>query len=276
MADFDLADYGGGWLLNESGLGTVDSGNKRRKLEAFLRGKDWSSGLISVGSAYSSHLLAVSAAAAQRRIPAQLIVLEREGRDPLNFPHIRLATTLGAAVRVVDDDDPFEAIERLKAQAGGALWVPAGGHSVDALSAYEELHATICAEHPEVRNAEWIWLPYGTGTTACGFIRSISKLGLRTRVLGVSVSRPRQGCLRAAREMLSEEEVDRHLVIDDRFAGRYEERTDETESARKRFFIETGVLADPIYNAKCLSNFYRQNKGRSLVVITGGAANNIL
>ncbi|MEN1944762.1 pyridoxal-phosphate dependent enzyme [Luteimonas sp. MJ293] len=276
MNDFRIIPVRQGWLLDEAALSPVDSGNKRRKLEAILGGSEVPpAGLITVGSVYSSHLLATAAAARRKDMPAHLIILERSGRDPMKFPHMRMAALLGAHLHVTDAEDPYEYIESLKAAHADCTWIPPGGHAESAVAAYEELHGRICEAFPKIREAAWIWLPYGTGTTACGFLRSIGRLGLSTRVMGVSVSRSRQKCLEAARDFLSGDEV-RRLEISDEFAGQYELRSDETEQARLKFFRETGVLVDPIYNAKSLAILYRKMPTSTLLVNTGGAFNNIL
>ena len=129
-------------------------------------------------------------------------------------------------------------------------------------------------EHEELRNIEWVLLPYGTGTTAIGILSAINNLNLNIKVNGVSVSRTKENCLKATKDVFDGEL--KNLEIIDEFAGLYGMKRDGQARIRLKFLQETGVLIDPIYNIRSMEYFYKNQLSNGLIINTGGGGNNFL
>jgi 1-aminocyclopropane-1-carboxylate deaminase/D-cysteine desulfhydrase-like pyridoxal-dependent ACC family enzyme len=130
----------------------------------------------------------------------------------------------------------------------------------------------IFSEHKELRSIDWILLPYGTGTTALGITAALQELGAAIKVMGISVSRTKERCLKAAEEFLSIGDLG-NLLIDDRFAGKYGQRTTDQDNYFAQFLKETGIMVDPIYNIRSVQYFYDENLSNGLIINTGGTGN---
>jgi len=124
-------------------------------------------------------------------------------------------------------------------------------------------------------NIDNILLPFGTGTTTYGIWKAIKKYKKQIQVIGVSVSRSKVNCLAAIVELEGLKDFPNLLIVD-QFSGKYGQNDKDTEHYSWKFFSETGILPDPIYNIRAVQYFYEQSLKNTLIVNTGGMLNNLL
>lgn len=265
------------YLLDENRNNSFISGNKVRKLRGILSNAKNPEGLLTLGSVYSSHCLATSYYGKLLDIPVILIILIDERVSVKEYPHLAMSKYLGASLVFCSTDSAYEFIQEKKKKLKNYYWIPGGGHTQEAGIEYEEFFVKLFKENEELsERIENVVLPYGTGTTALGILNGLNRTGCSNiKVTGVSVSRDEEKCRKALIELEPEADYSNLNIVGD-YAGKYEVRTEATEKARLEFFRESGVLVDPIYNAKSLECFYRYKMKNTLVVNTGGMLNNLL
>lgn len=263
-------------LLDENLNNSFISGNKIRKLKGILSGLEDLRGLITFGSVYSSHCLATAYYGNLLDVPVKLIVLVDEDVNSDDYPHLKLSRQLGADLIYCTKKLAHYFIEEKQQEFNDFHWIPGGGHTMSAAKEYETLFENLFQENSELRNkVKSVILPFGTGTTAFGIYKGLLNANCNIEVIGVSVSRDKETCEKALIELDGKQDYCNLHIIDD-YAGEYEKRTKATEEARNRFLKETGVLVDPIYNAKAIECFYRYNLKNTLIINTGGMLNNLL
>lgn len=266
----------GNLLLDEGQNHGYVSGNKLRKFNGIIREQPEVSGFITLGSVFSSHCMTTAFYGAYLGKPVVLIIIAESEADVRDFPHLKASIDFGAKVLFVKGAEATDFIDEQKERYKDYLWVPGGGHTPGAAAEYCSFFKSLFQANETLRSIKQIVLPYGTGTTAFGICKAITALQLPIQVIGVSVARDKERCLQAAAEFAGSEAELSPLEIVGDYAGRYNDRTPETEAARQRFFKETSVLPDPVYNAKSIEYFYRKEMSNTLVVNTGGMLNNLL
>jgi D-cysteine desulfhydrase len=266
----------GNLLLDEGQNHSYVSGNKLRKFNGILKEQPEVNGFITLGSVFSSHCMTTAFYGAYLGKPVVLIIIAESEVDERDFPHLKASIDFGAKVLFVKGAEATAFIDEQKERYKDYLWIPGGGHTPGAAAEYCAYFKSLFQANETLRSVGHIILPYGTGTTAFGICKAVSALQLPTRVIGVSVARDKERCLQAAAEFAGSEAELSSLEIVDDYAGRYHDRTPETEAARQRFFKETSVLPDPVYNAKSIEYFYRKEMSNTLIVNTGGMLNNLL
>lgn len=265
------------YLLDENRNNSFISGNKVRKLRGILSAIEKPEGLLTFGSVYSSHCLATSYYGKLLGIPVVLIILTDDRITIKDYPHLAISKNLGANLVFSSTDSAHKFIEEQKNEFGNYYWIPGGGHTKNAAEEYEELFKRLFEENEELKiNIKNVVLPFGTGTTAFGIYNGIKKAGDNQIVVtGISVSRDEERCSKALVELEPSADLS-GLSIKGDYVGKYEIRTEATENARIKFLKETGVLIDPIYNAKSVECFYRYEMTNTLIVNTGGMLNSLL
>jgi 1-aminocyclopropane-1-carboxylate deaminase/D-cysteine desulfhydrase-like pyridoxal-dependent ACC family enzyme len=261
-------------VIDESNNCPVCGGNKIRKIKYILAGEGIR-GILTYGSKYSSHCLASAYWGALNNIPVRLLVLEQDEINFSNYPNLKMSINLGADLVRIPQSEADDRIKKEKKSFSSYFWIPGGGHTEEGLKAYRDWFGKLLDEDSSLGSRDWVALPYGTGTTALGILRAIHDRGLSMEVIGVSVSRSKDRCLEAAQEFVSGEELDL-LTIDDRFEGKYGERTSRQEKLRHTFLEETGILPDPIYNTRVVEYLEEEDRQNGVVVNTGGRWNNLL
>jgi 1-aminocyclopropane-1-carboxylate deaminase/D-cysteine desulfhydrase-like pyridoxal-dependent ACC family enzyme len=263
------------YVLDENPNNSFISGNKIRKMRGILENAGRIDGLLTFGSPFSSHLLACAWCAKKDQIPFIGIVLTDEEISISSYPNLKMAQNFDAQLIISKKCDAYETIELYRKKYCNYLWVPGGAHTLEAAIAYEIFFDSLFMNKkitPMIKN---IIVPYGTGTTAYGIWRSVRKQNNNICVHGVSISRTKQKCLDAIKEF-EESDCFNRLIIDDQFAGKYGNLETKTKNYRWKFFSETGILPDPIYNAKAIHFLYESGLNNVLIVNTGGMLNNLL
>lgn len=263
------------FLLDESLNNNLVSGNKFRKLQGILSKTGKISGILSFGSPYSSHLLACAWWTKRMGIPFIGIVISDKEIVINDYPHLKMAKIFGASLSFTSNKEAYTDIENAKQKFSEYLWIPGGAHTIDAAKAYESYFDELFMQEDCLNEIESIILPYGTGTTAYGVWKSVQNNNRSICIYGISVSRSKEKCYQAIHELEGKDQFD-GLVISDQFAGQYGTLDKNTNKLRWDFFNETGILPDPVYNAKSVHYFYQSSLRNVLILNTGGMLNNLL
>jgi 1-aminocyclopropane-1-carboxylate deaminase/D-cysteine desulfhydrase-like pyridoxal-dependent ACC family enzyme len=265
------------WIKRDDLCADPMGGNKTRALEFLLGDLHAGERIVTVGSAGSTHALAVAVYAA--RIGARVSV----GRwtQEMNATAVRVAQQLAERTeRAPVFRSPLGAYAwALRQRRRGARWIPAGGSSplgiLGHVNAGLELVAQIDAG--VLPQPKRVVVPLGTGGTAAGLAlafrianRDIAVVGARVvpRIVG-RARRVRRLANRTARliEGVSGERLPRVrrpdvFVAHDSYGGAYGRETDEGKEAAARLSNATGIILDPTYSAKAF--------GLALELATGG------
>ncbi|MEX2483762.1 MAG: pyridoxal-phosphate dependent enzyme [Brumimicrobium sp.] len=272
----NLKSFNNFFLLDENLNNSFVSGNKVRKLKGILNEVKGINGLLTFGSVFSSHCLATAYYGKLLDLPVKLIVLSDEAVNIEDYPHLKLSQKLGADLLFCLTKDAHKYIDEKKQELNDYFWIPGGGHTLSAAKEYEILFEELFTKNDALKKrVKSIILPFGTGTTAFGIYKGLINAKCDIKVIGVSVSRNKEKCVNAIKDLDQKLDLSNLNIIDD-YAGKYHLTNEATENARMIFFKESGVLVDPIYNAKSLECFYRYQIKDSLIVNTGGMLNNFL
>lgn len=274
ISDGKINDFGSFWLLDENS-NSYFGGNKFRKLKGILDQSVELTGIISMGSPFSSHLLACAYFARILSVPFVGIVLSDDEIIPDRFPNLKMSQNIGAKFVNVDIDGAYQKIEIIKEKYSDYFWIPGGAHTLEAANAYKDYFDKLFDNSMIPEHISNIVLPLGTGTTAYGIWKSVRENRPHIVVHGVSVAREYKRIQAALIEM---EGLVHYpgFVVDDRFAGTYGKTTDELDKMRWDFFIQTGILVDPVYNSKAVNYMLNESISNTLFVNTGGLLNNML
>lgn len=256
------------WLkrddLTSLGLG----GDKPRKLEyelarATAEGADV---LVTCGAAQSNHARLTTAAA--RRLGLDAVVVLSGDEHAALQGNLLTVHLMGARVVVANTEDHWgldadvaTVMTELRADGRKPYFVPISGttpHSclgyVDGALEFVE-QANRAPMEPSV-----IVLPFGTGGIYAAYLLTLRALGIRTRVLGISVNRPEAECLAnlhhwwnelvALLDLPTNLDLGNH-EIDDGYVGRaYGDATEACLDAIVDLATWEGVMLDPVYSGK--------------------------
>ena len=259
------------YILDESNNNGIFSGNKYRKLSYILKNFN-KEGILTFGSKFSNHCIAAAYYAKRLQTKIILLIILENKMDINKYPNIKLAKRLGAEIVCIKASEATLKIDYFKKEYPDYFWIPGGGHTREGMLSYYDLIKHIFNNNKELCKIKWILLPYGTGTTALGILKAINELNKNIKVVGVSVSRNKKRCLKAALDFADKNELN-NLQIIDKFSGKYGKLNDIDKKYQDRFFYEYGIYIDPIYNIRSIRYFYEMKLENGLIVNTGGGGN---
>lgn len=254
------------FVKRDDNTGLALGGNKARKLE-YLVGEALELGadtLITTGAPQSNHCRMTAAAAARAGLSCHLVL---NGTPlPVKQGNLLLDELLGAQVHFLGSDDATLAPARmreLKAEltAGGArpYLVPLGGSSPAGAVAYVTAVEELIAQAPD-EPFDFIVHASGSAGTQAGLVAGVKHFGLPTRVIGISVSRPKarleREVLELSRGTLAHAESEAQVtegdirVYDDYVGRGYGLPTAASTGALELFARREGIILDPVYTAK--------------------------
>ncbi len=256
------------WIKRDDLCADPIGGNKVRALEFLLAGLSPGDRVVTVGSAGSTHALAVSRYAST--LGAHTLV--GRWRQEMNATATDVARLIArTAERAPTFATPVEAyawatVHRLR----GARWIAAGGTTplgmLGHVNAGLELVAQIDAG--ELPRPAAVVVPLGTGGTAAGLSLAFTIAGANIRVIGARVTPrivARRGrVLRLARrtasliERLARTTVPRVAassvdVVGDAYGGAYGRETSEGRAAAQLLHGVSGIALDATYSAKAFA-----------------------
>lgn len=257
------------WLKRDDLFGHPIGGNKARALEFLLGESSEGDDLVTVGSAGSTHALAV--AVYGERLGARVFV--GRWRQEMNASAAHVAARIARAARRAPlFRHPAGAYLWAQTQhARGARWIAAGGsvplgilgHVNAGLEFIEQIDA---GEVPAPRS---VVVPLGTGGTAAGLMlafaiarRDITVVAARV-VPWIVARRGRVMALARATARLIERRGgarvprprgDRLVIVNETYGGAYGRETDAARTAAARLRDVSGIGLDATYSAKAFAH----------------------
>lgn len=220
----------------------VVSGNKSRKLMGWLRlaKEQGAKRLLSMGGAYSNHLIALASAACDHGFDAACYV---RGDEPMSNLYLDYAQGQGMKLLPLSRSD-FRALRSQGpgSLADGELFIPEGGAGEPAWEGFKPLVESWPDELQTVVHAS------ATATTALGLGLALSSLGRSTQVVAVAVLKNADE-QRAALALRGLRNVH---VWDQAHWGGYAKTPEELLTYWKEAEQRTGLILDPVYTAKAL------------------------
>ena len=219
------------------------SGNKWRKLKYILKKAvaENKTHLVTFGGAYSNHLLATSAAAAQFGLKSTGIVRGEMVNNDILF----LCKLHGMELQFVDRasyQDKPALFNKYFLNDPDAFFINEGGASAEGAKGCSE----IIGELPQIY--DHVFCASGTGTTVAGIINGINELNLKTQINSVPILK-NGSFLENEIELFLNKKHPFTLHTDYHFGG-YAKTTPELISFIKQFIADTGMLIDPVYTGK--------------------------
>jgi D-cysteine desulfhydrase len=259
---------GGLWIKRDDWCADPIGGNKVRALEFLLPGVTPDERIVTVGSAGSTHGLAV--ATYGERLGAEVLVAR--WKQEMNSSAERIAQR---TPRVAHESPlfrhPIAAFawawrERLR----GARWIAAGGstplgvlgHVNAGLELIDQIDAKVL---PEPKN---VVVPLGTGGTAAGLTLAFAIAGRDITVVAVrvvpSLVARRGRVMRLARQTarlierttgdrIARARPERLEIAHDMYGGAYGREVDAARAAAARLRDATGIALDATYSAKAFA-----------------------
>jgi 1-aminocyclopropane-1-carboxylate deaminase len=235
------------WVKREDELHPLISGNKFRKLKYNIEEarQQRAHTLLTFGGAFSNHILATAAAAAEYGFKSVGIIRGEELASTVSSnATLSKAAKLGMKFVFVSRDryreltaDPKKA--RSLSEKGGQYLIPEGGSNSLAVKGVSELFID-----EDVR-ADYICSPVGTGATLAGIVE------------GAHPTQKVRGYASLSHERLNDEvkrftTKDSFEIIDNYTFGGYAKTTPELISRMNWFYKQTKILLDPVYTGKMI------------------------
>jgi len=269
------------WVKRDDLTHEVYGGNKVRKLE-YLLGEARAAGatrLVTVGAAGSHHVLATTYFGKIAGFAVEAVLVSQP-RTEHAVEVLKASLALGVR--------PFPARSWAAASwalarriAAGSRFIPVGGSNVTGTMGYLDGARELAAQ---VRSAampepDVCVVALGSGGTAAGLAAGFSEARMKTRVVGVCVSRPQalsrvlaiqlaRGCARRANIDVAGVAGRRRLAFDTRFLGvGYGHATPSGDEATRDAWEGAGLVLDPTYTAKTFAAALWQVRARREPVV---------
>ena len=227
----------------------IISGNKWRKLKYILKKAraDNKTHLVTFGGAYSNHLLATAAAAAEFGFTSTGIVRgEQVDNDTLFLCRLHGMKLLFTDRETYRDKPGF--FKRYFINDPDAFFIDEGGASPEGARGCSELIDELPGEY------DHIFCACGTGTTAAGIINGITSHKLKTEFHAIPVFKNGDFIEQEISSLLIAP-VSYHLHTDYHFGG-YGKVDIRLVEFIKKFVALTGIVIEPVYTGKMLYALY--------------------
>jgi D-cysteine desulfhydrase len=273
-----------------TGLGL--GGNKVRILEPLL-GEALEAGadvVLTAGGAQSNHAALTALAAARLGLEAHLVRYGPE-RPVAHEGNAALSALAGARVTWTGDPDRSSVdpalarlADELRARGRTPYVVPRGGATALGASAYVRASLELALQLDELGvTPTRVVVATGSCGTQAGLVAGARVLGARHRVVGVTVSRPREECLRRVRTLAADclallgvDAPEPEPEVLDGYIGPGYGRPSEGGRGAATLAARTeGLVLDPVFTAKAMAALVEragEDGGPVVFWHTGGGA----
>ncbi|MEI5985377.1 MULTISPECIES: 1-aminocyclopropane-1-carboxylate deaminase/D-cysteine desulfhydrase [Sphingobacterium] len=245
------------------------SGNKWRKLKYSLQeAKNLNKNLlVTFGGAWSNHLLATAAAAAQFGFQSQGIVRG----ESVDNPVLAMCRLFGMKLQFIDRSSyrEKESYFNNHFDSSTAYFIDEGGRSNLGVLGCKEIIPELQQEYAHIITAA------GTGTTAAGLLQGIDEANLASRLHVIPVLK-NGGFIKDDIEKFEVSTKNMDLHLDYHFSG-YGKSNPELIHFIKDFVASTGIMIEPVYTGKAMYGLvdlikkdYFKPGSRILFLHTGG------
>jgi 1-aminocyclopropane-1-carboxylate deaminase/D-cysteine desulfhydrase-like pyridoxal-dependent ACC family enzyme len=253
------------WAKRDDLFAATGGGNKSRKMGPILAEAERSgcNALVTTGGLQSNHARATALEAAGRGWPCALVLHGDVGRAVPPTGNLLLCSLAGARIRVVDPTGVASgmsaAMQEFRDQGYTPWEIPGGGHCLAGGMAYADATSELAEQ---CRRASWwpdcVVVASGTGTTQAGLVAGFQRLGVGTKVVGISVARPNPRGISVVGAAYAElcaalaiagrqESID---VRDEWVGEGYERPTEGALAAIRTAAAREGLILDPTYTGK--------------------------
>ncbi len=254
-------------MLREDALHPTVSGNKMRKLKHWAAAvvQENRKGILTLGGAFSNHILATAAVCKMQGWRCVLLV--RAAEENPGSATLRLAREMGAEIVSLSRtayrqrNDP-EFVKHYTAQYSDLIWVPEGGSGATGQQGVADM------VDARFQNYRYVCVSVGTGGTFLGLHQGLAAYPF-PKLMGFAA---------VPQKYLDAGFVQRHanhLHFDYLFGG-YAKITPELVAFIREFWEETQIILDPVYTGKMMFGIIEALKagsltgGRLLCIHTGG------
>lgn len=227
----------------------IISGNKFFKLRLYveeaLRSKQ--KGILTLGGAYSNHILATAYAGKKAGLSTVGII---RGEEPVHWSQTLIDARDYGMQLIFTEREKYSEIKGqaqnpFLADFPGFIFVPEGGFSQMGMMGAAGIHDRIPGDQ-----YDWIICACGTGTMMAGLVQGASG---EQQVLGIPVLKNYQGMESDIRSLLGPEKQERAFVINhDYHFGRYAKLNHVLTGFMNDFFHETSIPTDFVYTGKLM------------------------
>jgi D-cysteine desulfhydrase family pyridoxal phosphate-dependent enzyme len=281
------------WIKRDDLTGHSFGGNKERKLEFILGDalKNESKTIVTVGSLQSNHCRITASLARKFNMDVELVLISNSAKETAQVEaNYFLDKIMGAKIHLVKSKEVRDKIKELLADLESKgkkpYFIEGGGHNPLGVAGYalavKELNKQM---EKEKVNADYIFLPTGTGTTHAGLLAGKELYGFDPKIVGISIARPLERCLNETVMAIDgffallkkDFSIDMDIRIYDKYIGKsYGSLTDEAIKAVRLLAQTEGIVLDPVYNAKAFAGMLDRIKrkkisGNIIYLLTGGA-----
>lgn len=238
--------------------------------------------IITFGSVHSNHVRVMGCLCNYLGIDCDLIILRDSEEAHIGGNYKLLQQLKGIHIEYCNTDEAHDFIDFYLAQQDSKLinylWVPGGGHMVEAAYGYRDAANEILRQQETLGvRFDAVFLPCGTGTTLAGLLLGLKDTDID--IYGITVARPVERCKIVITNLLQK-------IEDKSFEWNvnvlkspipYGETSEAVLDTVETLAQNDGLFLDPVYNAKSfwgmteyLKNHHYDNV---LYINTGGTPN---
>lgn len=267
----------------------LGGGNKARKMIALhstlLKGNY--NAIVTTGGIQSNHCRATALFCEKYSMNCTLVIHGKENEFHEQMGNAKIIRDTDAKLIFCDPKDISEIMDStmLDYTRNGfhPFYLYGGGHTMEGGKIYiDEIEKMVKTGFVP----EQIYIASGTGSTQAGILAGVSKLGLETQVIGISIGRPREKAENAIKEFYGKlcetyniPDSGRQVIVDDRFlCGGYQNYNSAISEIVKSSLVKYNALLDTTYTGKAFYGMLQLLKekpcsGNVLFWNTGGTYN---
>jgi D-cysteine desulfhydrase len=239
--------------------------------------------IITFGSVHSNHVRVMGCLCNYLGIDCDLIILRDSEEATIGGNYKLLQQLQGVHIEYCNTDEAHDFIDsyQAKQESGGInyLWVPGGGHMVEAAYGYRDAANEILRQQKTLGvQFDAVFLPCGTGTTQAGLIMGLKDTDID--VIGLTVARPVERCKTVITNLLqktiSTPEERKVNVLESKIP--YGQTSVTVVDATKAIAQRDGLFLDPVYNAKSfwgMTEYLKENHFKNVLYLNTGGTPNI-
>lgn len=236
------------WVKRDDLIHPIVSGNKWRKLsdniDAFLNSSH--SNVVSMGGAFSNHLLSLSYICDKYKIPNSLIV---RGERPIKLNDILLSCQDYNTNLIFTERRQYSNESWIRSfidkKFNNCFFIPEGGANQFGIKGCAEIVKEIDQDFDE------IYCEIGTGATFMGIASALSN---KQKIIGVVVLKGAKEIANSLaiqyQNIFAEKMSSNASFLHDYHLGGYAKNSAKLIEFMRVFYSQTGIMTDPIYSGK--------------------------
>ena len=266
----------------------LGGGNKARKMIALdnVVKKGLYDALVTTGGIQSNHCRATALYCQKFNLGCTLVIHGNESEFHEQSGNAKIMRECEADLIFCDASEISmvmdQAMEDYRKKGHKPYYLYGGGHTLEGGKAYsDEIERIVKSGF----TPEQIYIASGTGSTQAGILAGVSKLGLDTKVIGISIGRQKERAEKVLREFYEQLCHSQNIpctgevTVDDRFlCGGYQQYNEGILNTVKNSLAKYNILLDTTYTGKAFYGMLeilkeKPSQGNVLFWNTGGMYN---